>query len=145
MHKFLRNCKTPHAIFSNEGLSLLRYSDELDRLAEMMNGDRLRIILYLRNKEDFLRSYTNQICKVRGRYPLTDPTSALYVAPDSWLVDYKTLIEVYSTRFGRENILVKNYDQELSKEGNTLTSFQDALELPPEAKRNPSDYWLNRS
>ena len=145
VQKFIRNRKTPQAIFSNEGLSLLRYSDELDRLAEMMDGDNLRIVLYLRNKKDFLRSYTNQICKVRGRHPLKDPNSALYVAPDSWLVDYKKLIEVYSTRFGRQNIIIKNYDHERSETGNILNSFQDALELPLEAKRNPSDYWLNAS
>ena len=145
VQQFLRSRKTPHAIFSNEGLSLLRYPDELDRLAEMIDGDDLRIILYLRNKKDFLRSYTNQICKVRGRHPLKDPNSALYVGFDSWLVDYKTLIKVYAACFGKQKIIVKNYDQELSKEGNILNSFQTVLQLPTKTKIDSSSYWLNRS
>lgn len=80
---FLRNRNTPHAVFSNEGLSLLRYPDELDRLARMMNNEEVKIILYLRRKHDFLRSYRQQILKVPGRHPSNDPTSSLYVANDS--------------------------------------------------------------
>jgi hypothetical protein len=57
---FLRSCPEPQVVFSTEGLSLLRHDDEIDRLKSVLGSESTNatIILYLRNKTDFLRSYT---------------------------------------------------------------------------------------
>jgi hypothetical protein len=148
VQRFLRQCTTPHALFSNEGLSWLRYPDELEQLAEMMTGvgaEPLTFILYLRNKSDFLHSYANQIRKAPGREPSDDPNSCLYIARNSWIVDYQTLIDAYAKRFGRQSMIVLDYDKEVATNGTVLPSLQQALNLPPEARFESNHYFLNRS
>jgi hypothetical protein len=106
--RFLGERTTPHAVFSNEGLSLLRHPDELERLAALLGAanEPVRIILYLRNRGDFLRAYETQIRKVRARVPSTDPGSALYVGPDAWTADFDALAAAYASCFGHERIIV---------------------------------------
>ena len=145
--RFLHERETPHAVFSNEGLAFLRHPDELQWLQAMLSvaGDAVRIILYLRNKDDFLRAYEAQIRKVPGRAPATDPRSALYLGTDAWITDYPALIDAYADCFGREALTVLDYDREVAVHGSVLPSFQRALGLPPLTIRRLDRYFLNRS
>ena len=129
VHDFLSRCQEPCVLFTSEGLSLLRYADEIDRLSAILdagNAD-VQVILYLRNKADFLRSYTNQLYKMKGRRPSQNRKSALYVEADTWLTDYDSLISTYQKGFGAGNVVVINYDEEMKRDGNVIPSFLRAV------------------
>lgn len=138
-----------NAIFSTEGLSLLRYPDEICRLKEILgtHSKKIKIILYLRNRKDFLESYRKQLRKVPGRVPSKEYSSALYVEDDTWLIDYDQLIEVYAASFGREAISVIDYDEQMRTRGNIIPSFIEQLNilLPKDTEIALNTYNLNRT
>jgi hypothetical protein len=145
VHQFLDRARQPHVLFTSEGLCLLRYEDEIERLRTILEAANaeVKVILYLRNKEDFLRSYTNQLLKVDGRSPSKDCRSALYVEPGTWLTDYDSLITTYHKGFGPENLVVIDYDDQMKREGNVIPSFMRALEVEANQGLRSDSYFLN--
>jgi hypothetical protein len=94
---------------------LLRYDDEVERLKTLLgpSAKNNTIILYLRDKADFLASYTRQLLSIKGRVPSVDSRSSLYVEKDAWLTDYETLIKIFEKGFGSPRVKVIDYDAEL--------------------------------
>lgn len=129
---FLASRKTPDALFSNEDLSFIRYPDECERLRRLFqkHTDEFTILLYLRNKQDFRRSFRDQIHKIPDRVPSANPRSALYLGGNSWLFDYDSLIRVFSERFGKKNVIVLDYDHECIRHESVVASFVSAIGLP---------------
>lgn len=143
---FLAGLDTPHAILSNEDLAYLRHADEVETLRGILGGaGPVRVVVYLREKSAFLRSYAQQIRRRPGRLPSTDPRSAFYVEPDSWLVDYEGLVACYAAAFGRDGVTVLDYDDLLAREGNVIPSFLRTLGVPPFPGLDLRDYFLHRS
>ncbi len=145
VRSFLRSCAEPSVLLTSEGLSLLRHDDEINRLRNILDADNTEttVILYLRDKDDFLRSYTSQLLKVRGRKPSNDFWSALYVERDTWLTDYDSLISAYQNGFGPNNVVVIDYDAEMKERGNIIPSFLDVLGMSPTESVDLSSYFLN--
>jgi len=135
-----------HFIFSNEDLSYLRHSDEVSVLKNIFGQREIKIVVCLRNKQDFLRSYTSQISKVPERTPSNDRNSCLYVESDSWLLDYDALVSAYSSVFGRQNIFIVDYDEAVRKEGTVLHSMLAALGIGDSKRVSVNNrYFLNES
>lgn len=136
-------------IISTEGLSLLRFEDELVLLKDLLSsfGSDIKIILYLRDKVRYLASYRAQLAKKPGRVPSSDYWSALYVEEDTWLTDYDALITAYATAFGRDNIIVIDYDAQMAEHGDIIPAFIKALGLPitDELKQSMQDFRLNKT
>ncbi|MBK1634665.1 hypothetical protein [Rhodovulum adriaticum] len=107
IHDFVRRTPAQTLIFSAEALSLLRSEDECRALRALFPDTvtRFRILLVLRDKQEFLASYTRQILRVKGRCPSDDPASALYVGPGTWLTDFDGLIAAYEAVFGPVEVL----------------------------------------
>jgi len=145
VQSFIASCREPRIIFTSEALCRLRYDDEIDRLRTILNigKNEAKVVLYLRNKEDFLRSYTAEIYKVPGRKPSNDSSSAFYVEPDTWLTDYDSLVAVYQRGFGANNVVVIDYDQEMRNVGNVIPSFLKVLGLDAGDELDTSSYFLN--
>jgi hypothetical protein len=145
VQSFLNSVPEPCALFSSEGLSLLRYDDEIERLRTILDAHNreVRVVLYLRNKADFLRSYASQILKQEGRKPSHDKRSALYVGSDTWLTDYDSLIAAYQRGFGAGNLTIIDYDAEMQRVGNVIPSFLKVLGVQAGDKMDPSSYFLN--
>lgn len=145
--EYIEGATRSNIIFTTEGLSLLRYQDEVERLRHILNADRngVSIILYLRNKTDFLRSYKAQILKIPGREFSSNPQSSLYVADDTWLLDYATLVSVFQAGFGERHVHVVDYDEEMSRESTIIPSFLKLLDLPLERFSDLNDYHLNKT
>lgn len=98
---FIAQSTCDRIIFSCEGISLLRTKRELRALHDLFGHQhRIRVFLTLREKSAFLASYRAQILKGRRREPSRNPKSALYVEPDSWLVDYDALTTAFESEFG---------------------------------------------
>jgi hypothetical protein len=131
MRGFRQNRRNPNAIFTNEGLSLLRSPAELKRLRDLLDtGDEeVQVILVQRHPADYLEAYRKQILKVPGRKPSSDPKSSLYVERDSWLADFEQLRSVYEAEFGKVRIV--DYDAEVSACGDVLPAVLRAMDLPP--------------
>lgn len=93
---------TAHTIvFSNEDLSYLRTKQECESLRALFTEQdiKFKILLVLRNKEDFLRSYKNQLLKDPRRSPSPNKKSGLYVESDTWLLDFDELQRAYRSVF----------------------------------------------
>ena len=118
---------------------------EIDRLRTILDlpNHEVKVVLYLRNKEDYLRSYTSQLYKVQGRKPSSDRRSVLYVEPDTWLIDYDSLLAAYHRGFGAENVVVIDYDEQMRQWGNAIPSFLKALCLDTSDAPNFSTYFRN--
>ena len=144
---FLEQTPCDSVIFTSEGLSLLRFDDELERLSKILDLPHhdVVVVLVLRNREDFLNSYKKQMMKSPGRRFSQDKTSAFYVETDSWLADFETLMTLYKGAFGKNNHRVVDYDQELARNGNALPAVLEAFDLSLEQLPNLESYWLNAS
>lgn len=88
-------------VCSNEDLSYLRTKQECERLKSLFTEQNIKfkILLVLRNKEDFLRSYKNQLLKDPRRSPSSNKKSGLYIESDSWLLDFDELQSAYKSVF----------------------------------------------
>jgi hypothetical protein len=127
---FRQNRRNPNAIFTCEGLSLLRSPAELKRLRDLLEAgdEEIQVILVQRHPSDFLEAYRKQIFKVPGRKPSSDPKSSLYVERDSWLADFEQLRSVFEAEFGK--VRVVDYDAEVSACGDVLPAVLKAMDLP---------------
>ena len=147
VHRFLAASRQPSVLFTCEGLSLLRSEDELARLTQILDHPRhdVVVVLVLRDRDDFLRSYKRQMLKTPGRTLSQDKRSAFYVAPDSWLADFDTLIARYEAAFGTERLRIVDYDREVANNGDALPGVMQAFDLGPEQLPQRGGYWLNAS
>lgn len=149
VHKYMNDSRYGNLIFSAEGLSFLRFQDEIDVLMNILlqQRNKVKVILYLRNKRDFLNSYRIQLHKNPDRAPSKTYWSALYVEDDTWLIDYDALIELYSKNFGKENLVIFDYDEEVKNRGNVIPSFLEAIGFANQetSHSNMLDYWENRT
>jgi hypothetical protein len=127
---FLSQVGSGTAVFSAEGLSLLRYVDEVKKLAAILPAD-VSIIVYLRNRVDYLRSHSNQLSKA-GITDITDKASHAYMAADTWMIDYEQRLEAFRTTFGQKNVHVVDYDEACALDGNVIPSFLRQLNLENE-------------
>lgn len=132
-------------ILSCEGLSLLRFDDEIDRFRSIIEPtDReVVVVLVLRNKGDFLDSFRRQIIKHRDRELSDDPSSVRYVEPDSWLADYDAIEDIWSRSFPSAPVRVVDYDKSIALEGDVLPSVIRALDLPEAVIPEPGTIRIN--
>lgn len=101
IHDFIAQSEMDRLVFSNENLSNIRTQQECERLKALFPADvRFKVYLVLREPEEWLRSYTSQICKQRDRFPSDDPASAFYVKPDTWLIDFDALETCFADNVG---------------------------------------------
>jgi hypothetical protein len=109
-------------VFSAEGLSYLRYADEMDRLRVLLPDGDIQIVMYRRKKSDFLASYTAEMTKHKVPEPV-DRDSFAYIGEDSWLLHFKDRIQRFRVAFQAVNVHVIDYDDEIRRCGNVIPSF----------------------
>ncbi|SEA29400.1 hypothetical protein [Alkalimonas amylolytica] len=136
-------------VISTEGLSLLRFEDELVLLNDLLAAVscEIKIVLYLRDKAQYLASYRAQLAKKPGRRPSKDYWSALYVEDDTWLTDYDALIAAYTAAFGPEAITIIDYDAQMQQQGDIIPSFIHwlGLDASDELRDSMQAFQLNRT
>ena len=144
---FLKDSKYINNIFSNEDLSWLRFDDEFERFRDIINAEQniVKIILYIRNKSDFLKSYIKQIYAINGRVPSDDINSVLYVKENSWVLDFDKLILQYKKWFGENELTVIDYDQEIKTRNSIIPSFFEFLHLSLPGDFNIDEYYIHKS
>lgn len=144
VQSFLALSPARNVIFSAEGLSYLRHVDELAFLSRLFEGRRVQVVVYLRNPKAFLRSYSAQIRQMGFQFS-SDKTSFAYCEADSWLADYDALVGAYAAAFGRANVIVKTYEEEVAHFGSVVPSFLGLLPLSRALRVDFSRFWLNKT
>ena len=100
-------------VIASETLSFLRNPSELSALAALLSPREVSVVVTLREKDDFLRSWGEHL--TRDGFVLSDdPTSFAYVKPDSWLADYDDLLGAYRNQFGEDSVHIVNYNVEVA-------------------------------
>lgn len=132
-------------IFSNEGISFLRFPDEFERLHRLFPGQDLRIVAYLRDKAEWRQSYAAEMRK-RNLPSEIDATSFAYLGEDSWLLDFEERIGAFRNYFGASNVTVLDYDKCLAEDGTVIPSFLRYLGAEQHfGTWDWSAFWANRS
>jgi hypothetical protein len=131
-------------VYSHEDLSYARYDDEFERLRALFDGVDMRIVVFLREKDEFLRSYAAQL-EATGFEPSNDPTSFAYVELDSWLLDYDRLVDGCRRRFGADNVDVLDYDTVVEADGSIIPAFLGLLGISPDSVPPHDAYLMNRT
>ena len=99
-------------VIASETLSFLRNPAELSALAELLTTREVTVVVTLRERSDYLRSWAEHL--TRDGFTLSDdPNSFAYVQPDSWLADYDSLLAAYRNQFGQESVRVVDYEAEI--------------------------------
>ena len=141
---YLELCPADRIIFSAEGLSYLRFDDEIDWLCSLFGDCKVQVVVYLRNKADFLRSYRNML--IRQNWTSNSHRESFnYVEEDTWLLDYEGLLRVYRKGFGTEAVTVMDYDAEVAKHGGTVGSFLSLLGFDEQQRRQIGEPRVNVS
>ena len=125
---FLDQCRVGRAVFSAEGLSYLRHPDELDRLRGLFQGRDVKIVVYLRDPEEYQRSHLAEFARrrIRGGIVTGDFSD---LSPGSWLLDYRARLKPFRRTFGSENVHVVDYDVEVMRDGSVIPSFLRLLDI----------------
>jgi len=143
---FLDRATERTVIFSNEDLCYLRFPDEVATLHDILGREhRVSIVVFLRERRDFLRSYRQQVLSVPGRQLASDPRSAFYVEPDSWLADYDSLVTAYVREFSPMHVEAVDYDAAVGADGSVIPAFMRAIGLPDVLPGEPARYFIHRS
>lgn len=134
----------PSLFVSAEALSYLRHQDELGRLTRLLAPRRVTVVVVLRERTAFLRSYRSQM-NAMGFPPSPYPKSFAYVEPDTWLTDYDALLAAYRLAFGEDRVMSVDYEGALERYGTVIPAVMAAAGVPLAQLPPWSDAWLNRS
>lgn len=129
-------------LFSAEGVSLLRFPDEMARLAALIPGREFRLLFCRREKNAWRDSYRAQHAHFMSDNPPADDFT--YLADDSWLLDFDARLGAFSTAFGADAVRVIDYDAATQRDGSIIPAMLDALGVTEAfAGVDLSDYFLN--
>ena len=98
-------------MISSEDLSLFREDNEFRNLIELFERNRglyklsYKVLLILRNKEDWWQSYLNNFRSPRFPTPSPDTNSWAYINKSSWVLDWDLMIKKWSFYFPEFKIL----------------------------------------
>jgi hypothetical protein len=135
----------PTLVISHEALSFIRTSSEVECLAKLFPGRRLKVVVVLRDERSFLRSWRNQLSRMG--FPSESPyvDSFMNTSPGTWLTDWQALISSFAEVCGPESITAIQYEEAVSEHGSVLGPLWLAMGLPPLLTPGRNEYWLNRS
>jgi hypothetical protein len=123
-------------IISAEGLSFIRYAEEVEKLRELLDPYDVDFIVVQRERDDFLRSYT-QWMRQSNIEPSDDTESCRFLGPDSWILDFDRFPELFP------GIKIIDYRKAMSVGGSIIPAIMEGLCADPSTLPGWSDYKLN--
>jgi hypothetical protein len=130
-------------IFSHEALSFVRTAQEVRKLRRLMFPRRVHIVVTLRSPQDFLNSWRVMLSHRWGLGPSEFDGSFMNSRPDSWLAKFDDLVNVYVAGFGKSNVTVVDYDEELRLNGDIVPTLWRVCGLPSALIQNRQPTWEN--
>lgn len=134
----------PLAIASHEALSFVRSPVEARRVRRVLDGRRARIVVVLRDRESYLRSWSEQLRSMGFPSSSRYAASFMNTTPDSWLADTDRLVRSYRSVFGRDAVTVLPY-ADLVARGSSARAVWEACGLPDPADSALLDTWSHLS
>jgi hypothetical protein len=119
-----------HLLISAEGLSFLRYEDEVTALVELLQPRQLQVAVCLREQANWLASY-RQSMKRAGDPPSPYPSSHRYVEPDTWLIRWDDMLDVWRAVLGHEHVVSFSYEESMARDDSTIPGVLEALAIDP--------------
>lgn len=128
-------------LFSAEGLSLLRYPDEIEWLAETLPKP-TEIVAVVREVESYMASYAGNLA-LKGLEP-KDRGSFAYVGPDSWLRNIQDRLDAFRPFF--ERVATVDFDKARAEDASVIPAFLRHLGIEHCFERSDwEDVFLNVS
>ena len=118
-------------LFSAEGLSLLRYPDEIGWLAETLPKP-AEVVAVVRDVESYIASYGRKARTRSSR--AVDEGSFADLGPDSWLRDIPGRIENFRPFF--ERVTTIDFDLAQATDGNVIPAFLRSLGIEDQFDRS---------
>lgn len=131
-------------IWSHEDLAYVRHDDELERLRNLLGAAPVQVVIYRRERADFLRSYRRQL-EMTGFEPSDDTSSFAYVGSDSWVADHEAVVATYERGFGVANVTVIDYDEAVRRDRSVIPSFTDLVGLQRASLPRLDSYFFNQA
>jgi len=128
-------------LFSNEHCaSRLIQEQDIRRLKEMLTplAKTTTVVVYLRRQDEAVLSMYSTALRSGSSRPLQFPA----VQAIEWKLDYQMLLDQWAAVFGRQNIVVRLFDQ--PHNGSILEDFVIAASLPGEISWSKPDTRLNK-
>ncbi len=127
VREFIARSSCPKVLFSSEGISYLRFPDEMARLHALLPADcPKRFAFYVRNQDDWIRSFK---AEVAWTGETRDQEAWNYTEPDTWLLRFDERIGGFCKAFGNDNITVINYDRCVAAEGSVIPALLQWLDV----------------
>ncbi len=115
-------------LISAESLSLLRYEDEVAALRDLLGPRTIQAAVCLRDPESFLESYRYEMQK-KNIAPSRFRSSHNYVEPDTWLIDWDGMLEVWRTVLGDDRVASFGYEESMAVHGSSIPGVLSALSI----------------
>ena len=134
------NADAATMLISAEGLCYLRTPEEFATLRSLLGERSVTVLVVLRDRADFLRSYAQQV-----NQPSKYPDSFNYVEPDSWLARFDELVAGYEAAFGSDNVTIIEYEPALAAHGSIIPVLARAAGIPDDEIPDWQGVWSHRS
>lgn len=122
-------------------LSCEHFSSELQdieyikALGDALSPREIKVVCYLRRHDEQAISHYSTL--VKGG--LTEPFNVAGITPECRYYNYRQILEDWSEVFGRENIIVREYDRKVLVKGDTCADFLSILGIDIEGASSVGD------
>ena len=101
----------------------------LDDVVANLQGHEIRIIVYLRRQDQLYSSFYNQDVKGVRQWP--ESAYQFYQTHQIFQQDYRTLLDLWSGVFGKENLIIRPFEVEQWVNGDIVQDFCVAIGASP--------------
>lgn len=127
----------PLLVASVEDLCLVRTSEEVERLRDLLAPRTVQVVVTVRDRATWARSLRVQLAEAGIRTDPRYPSSCSNLRPDSWLLDLDALVEVFERTLGPGSVTVVDTDGEVARSGSVLPALWRACRLPEDLLDEP--------
>jgi hypothetical protein len=121
----------PILLASAEDLCLLRYPDEVERLAELFGPREIHVAACLRDPDEYLRSYRGTMDRI-GQPESPYPSAHTYYGPDTWLTRWDEMLATWREVLGEDRVVATSYEEAMQRDGSSIPAILRAFDLPVE-------------
>ncbi|WP_412552926.1 hypothetical protein [Shimia sp. MIT1388] len=135
--EYVRNSKCPSVLISSEEFMRMGANPAAcdifkDIIAPVRNEFNFKIIAYLRRPDAHLRSWYNQLVKLKQPVPDFNSTVCDLMEPIHY--DYSLALKPWIELFGEKSVVVRPYTEALRENGELFRDFLGILGIPFDGK-----------
>jgi hypothetical protein len=99
----------------------------LDDIATYLQGHEVKVLVYLRRQDQLYSSFYNQ--DVKGIRQWAYSPYEFYETHQMFQHDYRALLDIWSARFGKANVVIRPYESDQWRNGDILQDFCAATNI----------------